>query len=71
MTPPSLRPNLACGEVAPQHEAVSILLMNGTEDPFNPWRGGDVVLHGVWGNRGPVLSAQASIDYFRGLAGLE
>ena len=57
--------------VTPKNQAVSILLMNGTDDPFNPWRGGDVVLYGVWGNRGPVLSAQASIDYFRNLAGLE
>ncbi|MEP6872569.1 MAG: PHB depolymerase family esterase [Anaerolineaceae bacterium] len=55
----------------PKHKGVSILFMNGTEDPMNPWSGGDVVLHGVWGNRGPVLSAQASIDYFRVLAGLE
>lgn len=57
--------------VSPRNQAVSILLMNGTEDPFNPWRGGDVVLHGVWGNRGPVLSTQESIDYFRTRAGLE
>jgi polyhydroxybutyrate depolymerase len=57
--------------VAPKNQPVSILLMNGTGDPFNPWRGGDVVLYGVWGNRGPVLSAQASIDYFRNIAGLE
>jgi polyhydroxybutyrate depolymerase len=57
--------------LTPQNQPVSILLMNGTGDPFNPWRGGDVVLYGVWGNRGPVLSAQASIDYFRKLAGLE
>jgi polyhydroxybutyrate depolymerase len=53
------------------NQPVSMLIMNGTGDPFNPWRGGDVVLYGVWGNRGPVLSAQASIDYFRNLAGLE
>lgn len=57
--------------VTPSNQPVSMLIMNGTGDPFNPWRGGDVVLHGVWGNRGPVLSAQASIDYFRKLAGLE
>jgi polyhydroxybutyrate depolymerase len=56
---------------SPKHQAVSIFLMNGTDDPLNPWGGGDVVLHGVWGNRGPVLSTQESIDYFRGLAGLE
>jgi len=57
--------------VSAKHQAVSILFMNGTEDPFNPWRGGDVVLYGVWGNRGTVLSTQASIDYFRLLAGLD
>jgi poly(3-hydroxybutyrate) depolymerase len=28
------------------------LIMNGTDDPLNPWRGGGVVLYGVWGNRG-------------------
>lgn len=57
--------------VAPKNQPVSVLIMNGTDDPFNPWRGGDVVLYGVWGNRGRVLSAQESIDYFRKLAGLE
>lgn len=56
---------------SPSNRPVSILLMNGTDDPMNPWHGGDVVLHGVWGNRGPVLSTRASIDYFRGLAGLD
>ncbi|MDB6163595.1 MAG: lpqC [Xanthomonadaceae bacterium] len=57
--------------VTPTDQPVSVLLMNGTGDPFNPWRGGNVVLHGVWGNRGPVLSAQGSIDYFRKLDGLD
>lgn len=57
--------------LTPQHQPVPILIMNGTDDPFNPWAGGDVVLHHVWGNRGPVLSTQASIDYFRALAGLD
>ena len=57
--------------VTPKGQPVSVLIMNGTDDPMNPWRGGDVVLYGVWGNRGPVLSAQESIDYFRKLAGLE
>jgi polyhydroxybutyrate depolymerase len=56
--------------ITPKGEPVSMLLMNGTADPFNPWDGGDVVLYGVWGNRGPVLSAQASIDYFLRLDGL-
>jgi len=55
----------------PKNQPVSMLIMNGTDDPINPWQGGDVVLWPVLGNRGPVLSAQASIDYFRKLAGLE
>lgn len=55
----------------PKHQSVSMLLMNGTDDPINPWQGGDVVLWPVLANRGPVLSAQASIDTFRSLAGLE
>ncbi|MES1245059.1 MAG: PHB depolymerase family esterase [Acidobacteriota bacterium] len=56
--------------LTPKGEPVSMLLMNGTDDPFNPWGGGDVVLYGVYGNRGPVLSAQSSIDYFLKLDGL-
>ncbi len=56
--------------VTPTNQPVSILIMNGTSDPINPWQGGDVVLWPVLGNRGSVLSAQANIDYFRKLAGL-
>jgi len=57
--------------VTPKNQPVSILIMNGTDDPINPWQGGDVVLWPVLANRGPVLSTQASIDYFRKLAGLD
>jgi polyhydroxybutyrate depolymerase len=56
--------------VPPSGKPVSILFMNGTRDPFNPWNGGDVALYGVWGNRGAALSTQASIDYFLELDGL-
>lgn len=56
--------------MSPKGEPVSMLLMNGTADQYVPWNGGDIVLYGVYGNRGPVLSAQASIDYFRKLDGL-
>jgi polyhydroxybutyrate depolymerase len=57
--------------VTPSGRAVSILFMNGTDDPINPWDGGDVVLWPVLLNRGPVLSVRESVDYFRGLARLE
>lgn len=54
----------------PSGQPASVLLMNGTADPMNPWAGGDVALYGLFGNRGAVLSTEASVAYFRGLAGL-
>ncbi len=53
----------------PEGRPVSLLLMNGTRDPMNPYAGGTVALYGVIGNRGAVLSTQATIDYWRELAG--
>jgi polyhydroxybutyrate depolymerase len=50
---------------------VSILFMNGTEDPMNPWEGGDVELYGVWGNRGEVLATSETSEWFARLAGHE
>ena len=53
----------------PAGRPVSVLIMNGTADPMNPFGGGDVALYGLLGNRGAVLSSADSIDYFRDLAG--
>jgi polyhydroxybutyrate depolymerase len=53
----------------PAGRPVSVLIMNGTADPMNPFDGGDVALYGLVGNRGAVLSSEESIDYFRDLAG--
>ena len=53
--------------VTPKGRPVSMLFMNGTGDPLNPWEGGDVALYGLALNRGPVLSAEASIRYFLAL----
>ncbi len=50
-------------------EAVALLLMNGTADPMNPYQGGTVALYGLLGNRGEVLSSEASVAYFASLAG--
>jgi len=58
--------NLDCKQAG---RPVSILIMNGTADPMNPWKGGDVALYGLIGNRGAVLSSEDSIDYFRDIAG--
>ena len=53
----------------PAGRPVSVLIMNGTADPMNPFGGGDVALYGLIGNRGAVLSTEDSADYFRELAG--
>ncbi len=53
----------------PAGRPVSVLIMNGTADPMNPFGGGDVALYGLLGNRGAVLSSEDSIDYWRDLAG--
>jgi polyhydroxybutyrate depolymerase len=53
----------------PAGRPVSVLIMNGSADPMNPFEGGDVALYGLLGNRGAVLSSEDSIDYFRDLAG--
>ncbi|MBD9425193.1 polyhydroxybutyrate depolymerase [Pseudomonas sp. PDM15] len=57
--------NLDC---APSGQAVSVLLMNGTRDPINPYNGGPVSLFG-FGDRGNVRSAYESALYFANLAG--
>lgn len=44
-----------CGSAAP----VSVLAMQGTADPFVPYRGGGVTLRG-----GPVLSAEGSAEFW-------
>jgi polyhydroxybutyrate depolymerase len=56
--------------IEPKGEAVSMLLMNGTADPYVPWHGGKVALYGVYGSRGRALSVPASIEYFLKLDGL-
>ncbi|MDF1691864.1 MAG: PHB depolymerase family esterase [Zhongshania sp.] len=57
--------NLACSESG---VAVPVLIMNGTEDPINPYYGGLVSLFGI-ANRGHVKSAVTSAEYFAHLAG--
>jgi polyhydroxybutyrate depolymerase len=48
---------------------VAILIVNGTLDPMNPFAGGRVALYGLWGDRGTVLSSDASAAWWAGLAG--
>ena len=60
--------NFAC---TPAGGAVPVLILNGTEDPINPFEGGRVTLFG-FGDRGSVRSAHESAAYFarrNGIAG--
>jgi polyhydroxybutyrate depolymerase len=42
----------------------SVMTMNGTDDPLNPFDGGEVRLFGLFLARGTVLSSQDSARYF-------
>lgn len=48
------------------HGTSSILIMNGTKDPINPFDGGDVTFFGLL-ERGRVLSSRDSGQYFANL----
>ncbi len=52
--------NLDC---TPTPGATSVLILNGTADPINPYRGGKVTLFG-FGDRGHVLSSRESAAFF-------
>lgn len=56
-------------DCAPAGGATSVLVMNGTEDPINPYGGGRVTLFG-FGDRGTVLSARETAGYFARRAGI-
>ncbi len=58
--------NLDC---SPAGKPVAILILNGTLDPMNPFAGGRVALYGLWGDRGSVLSSDASAAWWAELAG--
>jgi polyhydroxybutyrate depolymerase len=48
---------------------VAFLLMNGTDDPMNPYDGGTVALYGLLGDRGEVISSRETVQYWADLAG--
>jgi polyhydroxybutyrate depolymerase len=50
------------------HKPVSIFLVEGTQDPINPWAGGTVTPPGG-GSLGQVLSAEATAHYFEQMLG--
>lgn len=55
----------------PEGRPVSVLILNGTEDPMNPFEGGRVALYGLFGDRGEVLSTEDTLDYWRETGGFE
>lgn len=57
--------NLDC---TPSGAPVAVLIMNGTDDPLNPFEGGEVSLYGFL-KRGTVRSARATAAYFGHLGG--
>ncbi len=59
--------NMAC---TPEGKAVSVLIMNGTSDPVNPYDGGEVSIYGLAG-RGLVRSTDETAEYFRSLEAAE
>jgi len=58
--------NLDCH---PSGHPVSVLVMNGTADPINPYKGGKVSIFG-FGDRGTVLSSEDTARYFVALDGI-
>jgi len=59
--------NLDC---EPTEQPVSVAILNGTEDPINPYGGGLVELFGD-SSRGHVRSSLASTEYWLGLAAID
>jgi polyhydroxybutyrate depolymerase len=45
------------------HKPVSVMIMNGTADPINPYHGGNVTIFG-FGNRGKVMSSLSTATWF-------
>ncbi|MFA7552708.1 MAG: prolyl oligopeptidase family serine peptidase [Spongiibacteraceae bacterium] len=58
--------NLDCMK---SNKPISIAIFNGTNDPINPYIGGTVSILGNT-SRGQVLSADATIEYWKKLAGI-
>ena len=49
---------------------VSVMIMNGTADPLNPFDGGLMALFGTFMSRGDVRSSSASANFFADLNGI-
>jgi polyhydroxybutyrate depolymerase len=52
------------------HLPISVLVMNGTSDPINPYTGGEVIV-GDGQKRGAVLATDQTLRYWIGLNGCD
>lgn len=59
-------PDLSNNDCLLSGQAVSVMIINGTADPINPYDGGLVVLNGD-SSRGSVYSAAETIEYWAGI----
>jgi polyhydroxybutyrate depolymerase len=59
-------PELANNDCNPKNLPISTIIINGTEDPINPYGGGLVIVEGD-SSRGSVLSSMQSFEYFKNL----
>jgi polyhydroxybutyrate depolymerase len=57
--------NLAC---TPSGAAMPVMIINGTDDPINPFNGGNVMLGSA--NLGPVYSSEGTAQYWAKLNGI-
>ncbi len=62
-------PDAASLDCSARGQPIAVLILNGTMDPMNPFGGGRVALYGIWGDRGTVVSSDASAAYWAALAG--
>lgn len=53
-------------DCSPAHDAVPVIIINGTADPINPYQGGWVVV-GQDSSRGAVHSTEQTVSYWKGL----
>jgi len=56
-------------DCAPAGQAIAVMFINGTADPFNPFDGGEPAWLGRFGRPGKVKSSLESAEYWAGVAG--
>lgn len=64
VAPVTAQLSVALEDQTPQHP-ISIMIINGTDDPIVPFDGGDIRLFESGRSRGEILSTTDTIDHFR------